>query len=807
MKKTQLSILLSFSFALVLMFSSACDVFGFSEESIQKLSFAETVFEAVIAQPIEENDQLFLEIIDEVTGIALNPSRYELEKKDNFSYFIRLPLAIGSVIKYRFVLVDQTGNQIEHDSLGKSMLYRTTIIKKAAIVHDFISGWDSNRYQGKMGEISGFIYDQSNDAPLADIIVFINGQQTVTTTDGYYELQNIPVGEFNLVAIHPDGDYVSFQQAAMIAENSITPASFGMQPAKRVNVTFNVQVPSSEPTLGEMRLITNLYSYGNTFGEQRGGISILASSAPILNKKNEREYTLTLDLPEGFDLRYKFSLGDGFINAEHAADGSFRTRQLIVPSKNLKVNQIISTWFSQGNQPIQFNVNVPSNTPSNDIVTIQFNPYTWMEPLPMVKTNPTSWFFTLFSPQEYMQNMQFRICRNYQCGLADDALTTGDQATGYQLNLNETASVVEYDIEAWVGLSSLGPNMQSISIPPSHNIYIKAIEMDEKIKASSIHSAQWDFSEAATNGANMVIFTPTWSFSSDDHFNLQIGTDWLSEDLRKAKSHADELELASALFPQPRYLINPNDYWNSISQSYQWWQDWLAEYQRFILNFADFAERNGIQTLMIGGSSIAPSFPNGSFPDGTPSSVTSDANNNWGEIIDQIRAHFSGQLFFALPYSTNLDKSPAFLSQVDAIYLEFSSAIAETNSPALEELKSNFSSILDKEIYKLYAIHQKPIILGIDFPSMDGSATNCADYGLACQDLLFTSTDHFSRVDLEEQALIYQAFLEESIQRSWIYGIVSEDYNPIVAVQDHSSSIYNKPASIVVGQFFNQLTR
>lgn len=803
MKKAQFPTLLSFSLAFILFISSACSVFGFSEESTQKLTYAETVFEATLAQPLEENDQLYLEILDEVTGIALNPSRYEMEKKDNLSYFIRLPLSIGSVIKYRYIL----GNQIEHDPVGKSILFRATLIKKAAIVHDFITGWDSNIYQGKMGEISGFIYDQSNDAPLADIIVSVNGQRTVTAMDGYYELRDIPVGEYNLTAIHPNGEYFSFQQAALIAESSITPASFGMNPAKKVKVTFNVKVPSDEQTLGEVRLISNLYSHGNTYGEQRGGVSVLAASAPILNKKNERAYSITLDLPEGFDLRYKFSLGDGFINAEHGADGSFRTRQYIVPGKNSKVNQIIATWFSQGSRPIQLKVNIPSNTPVNDIVTIQLNPYTWMEPLPMAKNTQSSWVFTLYSPQEYLQNLQFRICRNYQCGLADDALTMGEQTAGYQLNLNETASVIEYNLETWAGLNSMDFGMQSISIPPSHNIYIKAFELDKNIRVSDFDSLHWNFSEAAANGTNMVIFTPTWSFMPDNSTNLEIGADWLSYNLQKLKERSDVSGLSIALFPQPRFILQPEDYWNSLNQSYLWWQDWLEEYKRFILNYTDFAERNGIQTLIIGGSLIAPALPEGSFPDGNPSNIPYDFNKDWGEIIDQIRTRFSGQLFFALPYSANLEKAPAFLTQVDAIYLEYSSAVAETNSPTLGDLKTDFSRILDSEIHKLYANYQKPIIIGIDFPSMEGSASNCTDFGISCQDWLLTSTDHFSHVDLEEQALIYQAILEESIQRSWIYGIVSKGYNPIVAVQDHSSSIYGKPASTVISQYFNQLIR
>jgi hypothetical protein len=51
--------------------------------------------------------------------------------------------------------------------------------------------------------------------------------------DGYYELKNVPVGEYNLVAFQVDGNYQPFQQGAVIAENSVTPASLAYRQRTR----------------------------------------------------------------------------------------------------------------------------------------------------------------------------------------------------------------------------------------------------------------------------------------------------------------------------------------------------------------------------------------------------------------------------------------------------------------------------------------------------------------------------------------------------------------------------------------------
>ena len=806
MKKQKSRILLALTLALTLIAPlSACNGFGTSGRT----TLAETVFEVTLAEPLNEGETLYLELLDEVTGIALNPTRYIMEAKDNYSYYIRIPLVIGSVVKYRYVREGNSTNIIEHDSNGDVVQYRIELINKAAVVSDFVTGWDTNQYGGPTGAISGYIYDEKSDEPLSEIMVYLNGLKAATTVDGFYEINNLPAGEYSLVAMHPDGKYQIFQQGAVIAENSITPASFGVKKADMVDVTFVMTPPENETTDGEVRFISNLYALGNTYSEQEGGVSVLPSIAPVMDLQSNGTYQLTLSIPEGFDLQYKYSLGDGFVNAEHNEDGSYNVRQYIVPGKKTKVSDTVSSWFSTVGEAIQFNVLVPENTPENDTVAIQFNPFVWMEPIPMRSLGGNYWTFTLYSPFEYLNNAQFRFCRNNQCGLADDAMTIGTDAAGYMLDLSDSSmTTIDYNLEEWAGLSYQDYSFSPASIPSDNNIYYKGIEIDENLNRKSASTSDWGIVNAAVYGANMLILTPTWTtpITNTNLMTVETGSDLLFSELETMSADALELGLTISLFPQPRFTTTKSEYWSHADLSYSWWHDWFNKYEHMILSYAAYAEQKGLQTLIIGGSQISPALPDGSLPNGNSANTPYDFANRWNGLIGSVREKFSGQIFFALPYAKDMNGSMDVLANVDAIYVEMDSAMVSSDSAGLDDVRSGFSSILNTTIYNLYATYQKPIILGIDYPSIKGSASNCQNFSNSCEEFIESQNNAFVSLDLNGQAQIYQALIEEAIQHNWIYGLVSQGYNPSVTVLDNSRSIQAKPASTVLAHYFNSLT-
>jgi len=81
----------------VLLFT-ACSFNPFNpQEYQQNNSRAEVQFNVAVPTSNIGQSGLFLEILDEVTGLGLNPTRYQMQSVDQVNYSIRIPLTIGLV--------------------------------------------------------------------------------------------------------------------------------------------------------------------------------------------------------------------------------------------------------------------------------------------------------------------------------------------------------------------------------------------------------------------------------------------------------------------------------------------------------------------------------------------------------------------------------------------------------------------------------------------------------------------------------------------------------------------------------------
>ena len=112
-----------------------------------------------------------------------------------------------------------------------------------------------------------------------------------------------------------------------------TQVSLSLAPADLVSVVFTVSVPETGIKNLPIRLAGDLLQLGNTFGDLRGGLSTLAARMPLLSPLSDGRYTITLSLPAGADIRYKYTLGDGLWNAEHASGWDIRAPAIGGPGR------------------------------------------------------------------------------------------------------------------------------------------------------------------------------------------------------------------------------------------------------------------------------------------------------------------------------------------------------------------------------------------------------------------------------------------------------------------------------------------
>ena len=788
----------------------ACSPINIQNNNNPTPNLLDVKFQVTLPDPLDPDEKIYLEILDEITGVNLNPTRVELAAIDDLNYSINIPTILGSFINYRYVKIGDTST-VEVNGHGEKVDYRLIIARENEPVNDKIVSWHENNDFSSTSEISGYIYDATSDSPLGEMMVFINGMKTTTSFDGYYQFTNMPPGEFSLVAIHPSGKYEPFQQKAIIAENSITPASFGMKPSKMVDVTFNVQVPENTPIDASIRLMGNLYSMGNTFTTQPNGSGIIASRSPVLlRKKGDTSYYLSLNLPAGYDIRYKYSFGDHLINAEHQDNGEFFSRQLIVPQKNSTINDEILSWQTPASEEIVFKIRTPQNTPENTAISIQFNPYVWMNPIPMWKSDNNTWSYALLSPLEYMRNAQFRFCRDERCGIADDELTNGISAQGFLLAAeNDFPGNIDYTIEKWAWQEAYTYPIPQVEFNSQNNILIKGFSFTEDYQMNWLPYIQSGMIDAGVAGANWIIISPGWIFNNSPKQGISF--DWnrfpSSVDISYINKLSSEAGMSLVFYPKPGAATIFTDIWYDAELSFGWWNNWFKSYERMILNYADLAEKTGVNTLIIGGNSVSPAFPNGFLPNGSSSNAPYDSEAKWLSLIEKIRSRFGGQIGFALPYSSinenNLDN---IITKSDFIFLEMNGLALLNEMSDINSIETRFDELLNNEISKLYATIKKPLIISIDYYAIEGSISNCSQIGEDCR----TVYEDFLKggeikSDIFEQADIYQAILRSLIKQNWITGIVSSGYNPVISLQDASNSVRGKPAYEILSYFFNNL--
>lgn len=381
------------------------------------LAEAEVIFQVALPAPIPGTSGVVLEILDEVTGLAFNPTRYQMQPVTTTTFFVRVNLPINSVIKYRFSRLDNIAIP-EYTTDNHPVRYRLYEVSGPVIIQDAIAAWMDQPYSAQTGRLQGQITD-GNGNPVSGMLVSVCGVSTTTANDGTYQIENIIPGTHNLVALSPTGAYRTFQQGAVIAANATTPANFAVSVNQTVSITFVVNLPVMDYSVSRLRLIGSLAQLGNTFQDLDGGFSVLPANAPVLGRLSDQQYAVTITLPAGTYIEYKYSLGDGFWNAEHDAAGSFYLHKLVVPSKDTIITDKVDNWGKGTNAPVTFTVQVPASTAASDFISIQLNPFTWTTPIPMWNVGNNIWSYVLYSPLDIVGQMSYRYCRNDLCGALD----------------------------------------------------------------------------------------------------------------------------------------------------------------------------------------------------------------------------------------------------------------------------------------------------------------------------------------------------------------------------------------------------
>mgnify|MGYP001054382586 CR=1 FL=1 len=774
-------------------------------------------FHLMLPQPIPAGDSIYINILDEVTGLAFNPQRYIMTAADSTHYTAFVPLTLGRMVKYRYSRQGTVSAQ-EHITDGRPVRYRLFHVEGPGVVQDTLARWNDTVYAGATGRISGQITDIAATKPVPNILISAGGVQTLTRADGTYLLEGLPPGTHNLVAYALDGSYRSYQQGATVAAGSTTPASFNITKVQLVPVVFLVTVPDTTPSDAPLRIAGNLVQLGNTFSDLTGGVSTLASRMPVLSRLPDGRYVASIELPMGTQIEYKYTLGDGLWNAEHSTDGTFKLRYLTVSSTAMELHDLVDNWGTRQTAPIYFDVSVPSHTITDEGVSIQFNPgYGWAQPVPMwLSTNASgspTWQFVLISPLEALETLQYRLCRADQCGSADDVSTQGNNPIGNIVSTGILPQTILYSVSNWIWFPPALPPASIPNVPVTSKgpDFLAGIGFSSVYHPSYLPHIPAAITRVQQTGANWLVLQPTWTYTSDQPTIMEIipSQDIIWPDLIDIIHRAQADQLMIGLFPTPNFPTATEQWWLDSPRDFSWWVSWFDHYAQFLLHHADLAEQTSAQALIIGGDWLAPALPGGLLANGSISNVPADAESRWREMIRQVRSRYSGSLVWALPYPSGIQNLPVFIDSFDQIYVLWSAQVSSVANPSISDLHNEINRLLDTEIQSLQQ-YGKPITLAVSYPSANGSATGCATLSLgSCAQIseFFPTSPILLQavLDLQEQTDLYNALFLAVNERPWISGIISMDYFPPVALLDPSSSVNNKPASGVLWYWFPRL--
>jgi hypothetical protein len=771
------------------------------------LSQTEITFK-VLAPPETPDDQaVYLNILDEVTGLAMNSEKYPMQRSDNENingsyYSLTLSFSIGTLVTYRYERQTATAPVSEYTANGTPVRYRLYHVEGPGNVEDIVSRWTDTASNWPSGRIKGKVIDNSTGELIPNLLITAGGNQVITAYDGSFLFEGLPPGIHNLVVTAMDGSYNTFQQGAEVAINSTTPAEISLNKANLINVVFVTLLPKDTPPIVPIRIAGSLYQFGNTFATLDGGMSSMVSNMPIMTALSDGRYILRASLPAGAFLQYKYTLGDGFWNAEHTPDSDFRLRQLIVPEEDTVIQDVVESWLSGPQKQITFDIVAPENTPSTDSVAIQFNPlYGWTIPLPMWSLGNNRWAYILYSPLNIPGEISYRFCRNGQCNLADDERTVGDKAIGFKITPSNQPQVIKDIIPAWSMWPAIPPqtSFDHETTIPLTNPIMNGVEFVPYYHPSWKALFPNALGLLLNNNNNSIITTPTWSWISQNPPVLQqkIGQDANYFDLLEILNQSSNQGLQNFIFPMNQFASSSDNWWAGTIHDYSWWLVWFDQYQTFLNHHADLAERTDSLGLVIGGDWILPALPDGIMPDGQSSGVPTDAEDRWRSIIADLRSKFSGKIYWALSPET-ITNAPKFLDAIDGIYLIWSTPLSNSPDSGIEEMKANTSKLIEDQIQPFIERIQKPLILAIGIPSANGGTTDCiptiTSDCINPQELTINNPGIFDvSLDLQEQLDGYVTLIDIFIAKSWVEGIISRGYYPPVQLLDTSLSTNGKP--------------
>lgn len=764
---------------------------GSAENSSNESKTVNITFIVEIPEELKPQQELMIEFLDEITGLAIVPVRFPMEKIDGRHYQLTRDLPDRSIIKYRFFRKGDNPS-VEYNSLDLPVRYRFIFTPYARKVHDLVAGWNDVYDNVPSGMIEGKITNSQTGEPAAGLLIACGGDQVISSADGSYRFEYIKPGHHNLSVMSMDGSFYPFMQEAVVAINSRTPADIQISPAQFSTVKFVLNADAVDTEDYPIRIIGDLSQAGNTFSNQGADQSVLADLAPVMEMGEEGYHQAFLQLPKGMVFTYKYSLGDGLWNSERDANGALHTRKLLVTDDVQMVLDELLPVAHANTDSILFRLRIPENTPPDDSIAIQFNPFDWSPPLPMEKSADGMYHYTLFGPQDLLGEISYRYCRNNACDNIFFSTNGAQLAQNGIIQSKSEEQSISDEIPEWTDLQPVQDPTIVFSTEPIPRIgkFIAGFEIQPGFPPALMADYEKGLSAIATSGASTLLLTPTWQIVGIDSLVVRQtpGLDLSMGGISHLSNAGRLMNQQIGLYPrilsdvkdrqyQPGGLANVNA------------NKWNEAVKRFYTHFAIVARLNSAQILIVDGNYL-------------------DWRNEPGmvELLITIRSQFRNRVFVSAT-PTELEWYPeTMLEQFDGIYLLLGCPLYAGFDQEEGEPPISIPYLLDGKTRKMAGEKGMPVIVGILFPATENPVQTCfrtsSEWTEIMQEFpLLGDTD----VNLLAQNDLYNDIFSAVATREWITGVISRGYALESARTDSSPSVHGKPAADILWYWFSKL--
>lgn len=222
-------------------------------------------------------------------------------------------------------------------------------------------------------------------------------------------------------------------------------------------------------------------------------------------------------------------------------------------------------------------------------------------------------------------------------------------------------------------------------------------------------------------------------------------------------------------------LSNPQgSNWRGLIEPYDL-DKWFRYYEKLITRVATVAERNNVEMLTVGSELVN----------------LQQYTSRWENVIQEIRANFSGNLNYAANWDAY--ETIGFLDKLDYLGISGYFDLTSSTNPSNWSLRYSWGGI-KSQIFEFQEEHNIPIIFTeLGYTSQDG--TNMHPWNYYATDV----------VDLEEQKACYQAFIDVWGEDEDFHGVFFYDWYGEGGPEDTGYTIKNKPAEEIVRSWFEQI--